>query len=90
MCNNHTVALLHLPSENTLAGIFLRVEHHGRTLEVPELGSHASGLHHAAVLCNITEEDSHTAIFGVGMLDVSDAPVLTVGIETLVIGFLSS
>ena len=55
---------------------------------MPQLGSHAGGLHHAAVLGNVTEQDSHAAVLGVGVLYVAYATVLSVGIETLVIGFL--
>ena len=55
---------------------------------MPQLGSHAGGLHHAAVLGNVAEQDGHAAVFGVGMLYVAYATVLAVGIETLVVGFL--
>ena len=55
---------------------------------MPQFGSHAGGLHHAAVLGNVAKQDGHASVLGVGMLYVAYATVLAVGIETLVVGFL--
>ena len=88
MGDDHHVALLHLASEDALAGVFLRVEHHGRTREAPDAFVHTGGLHHAAVLGDVAEEHCQAAILGVGVLDGTDATVLAVGIQSLVHGAL--
>ncbi len=70
-----------LAAEDTLTSIFLRIEYDSRALEMPELRSNACGLDYTAIDCNVAEEDCHATILGVGMLDVADTAVLTVGIE---------
>ena len=76
-----TVALLHLSAENALTGIFLRVEHHSRTLKVPEALVNACRLHHTAVLGNVAEENGQSAVLGVSMRNVAYATFSTVGVQ---------
>ena len=86
--DNHAVAFLHFSTQNALTGIFLRVKDNGRTFEVPQTLVDTGGLHHTAVLRNITEEHSHAAIFGIGMFDVTNAAIDAVGIKRLPLSIL--
>ena len=79
--DHHAVATLHLTTEDALTGVFLRIEHHGRTLEMPQALIHASSLHHTAVVGNISEEHSESAVLRIGMLQVADTSIGAVGIE---------
>ena len=83
VCDDHTVALLHFASEDAFAGVFLTVEDHSWSLEVPKTRVNTCRLHYAAVLSDVAEEDSHTAVLHVGVLDVTDATVLAVGVKRL-------
>ena len=79
--NDDTVAALHLTAEDSLTGIFLRVEHHCGTFEVPQGFIHTGSLHHAAVLSDVAEEHGQSTILGVGMLKVADATVGAVSVQ---------
>ena len=83
MCDDHTVALLHFASEDAFAGVFLTVEDHSRPLKMPKARVNTCRLHYAAVLSDVTEEDSHTTVLHIGVLDVTDATVLAVGVKRL-------
>ena len=48
---------------------------------MPQAFIHAGSLHYAAVLGNVTEEHGQSAILGIGMFDVTDAAIGTVGIK---------
>ena len=81
MCDDDAVATLHFPSEDALASIFLGVEDHSRSLEVPQTLVDTRRLHHTAILSNVSEEHRQAAIFGVSMFDVTYASVLSVLVE---------
>ena len=81
--DDDTVATVHLATEDAFTRIFLRVEDHSRTFEVPQFWSDTGSLHYATVLCDVAEEHSQATIFRVGMLEVADTSVLAVGVETL-------
>ena len=81
MSNHHAIAALHLATEDALTGVFLRVEADGRTLEVPQRLIDASSLHDTAILCDITKEHGQSAILRIGMFEVADATLSTIGIE---------
>ena len=81
MGNYHTVALLYFATQDSLAGIFLRVEADGRSFEVPKAFVNASGLHNTTVLSDITKEHGQSAILGVSVFEVADATIGTIGIK---------
>ena len=81
MGNHHAVARFHLTTKDTLAGILLGVEDHSRSLEVPQALVDTSGLHHTAVLSDIAKEHSQATILGVGVFEVADTALGTIGIE---------
>lgn len=78
--DDHAVACVHLATENALAGVFLRVEAHGRSLKMPKLRSHAGRLHHATVLGDVSKQHGQSAILGIRVLQVANATVLPVGV----------
>ena len=88
--NNDTVAALHLTAENALTGIFLRVEHYGRALEMPDALVHSGSLNDTSVLRYITEKHSQTAVLSVCMLKIADATVGTVLVECAPLFFLTA
>ena len=79
--DDDAVALLHLPAKDALAGVLLRVEHHGRPFEVPQCLVDAGGLDHAAVLGDVAEEHGQSTVLGVGMLHVAYAAIRAVLVE---------
>ena len=81
MGDYHTVASLNLAAEDTLTGIFLRVENLGRARELPQTLVHSGSLDHATVLSNISKEHGETAVLGVSVFEVTDATVGTVGVK---------
>ena len=88
MCDDYAVAFLYLAAEDAFASIFLRVEDNGRTFEVQKFWSNACSLYDATVLSDIAEEDSHAAVFHVGMFYVAYAAVFSVGVEFVPVCFL--
>ena len=82
MGNHHAVTALHLSAKDSITGIFLRIEYHSRTFEVPEALIDTCSLHHTTVLSDIAEEYSKASILCVGMLEVTDTTIGTVGIES--------
>ena len=88
--DDDTVAALHTSTQNALAGIFLRVEHHGRSLEVPQALIYTGGLHHAAVLGNVAKEHRQSAVLGVSMFKVADATVGTVLVKCAPLAVLTA
>ena len=81
--DDDTVTFLYLAAQDTLAGILLRVKHDSRTFEMPQLRSHTCRLYDTSVLGNVTEQHSHAAISGIGMLYVANTTVGTVCIQCL-------
>ena len=79
--NHHAVAALHLAAKDALAGIFLRVKADSRAFKVPEALIDTSSLHDTAILCDITEEHGQSAILRIGMFEVTNATLGTIGIE---------
>ena len=90
MGNNHAVAALHLSAQDSLTGIFLRVEHNGRTFEMPQFLVNTGGFYHTAVLGDVSEENGKTAILGVSMLQVADTTVFAVFIQLAPLCILTS
>ena len=86
--DDDAIAFLDLAAENAFASILLRVKAYGRTFEMPEFRSHACGLDDATILSDIAEEHSQAAILGVGMFDVADATIGTIGVECLPLSIL--
>ena len=85
MGDDDAVALLHLAAKDTLTGIFLRVEHYGRTFEMPEALVDASRLDLTAILSDVAKEHGQSAVLRVGMFDVADAAVGTVRVKPIVV-----
>ena len=79
--DDDAVATLHLATQDTLAGVLLRVEHHGRSFKVPEALVHASRLDHATILSDVAKENSQAAILCIGVLKVADTAIGTISIE---------
>ena len=67
------VSALDLAAEDAFARRLLRVEDLGGAGELPYLLIDTGGLDDAAVLGDVTEEDTESAILGVGVLEVADA-----------------
>ncbi len=88
--NYHAVARLHLSAEYSLASVLLRVEAHGRTLEMPQRLVHAGRLHHASVFGDVAEEHGKSAVLRVGMFQTAYAAPGAVGVEALPLGVLTA
>ena len=79
--DDDAVAFLHLTAKDALAGIFLRVEDHGRTFEMPQTLVNTGCFYHTTVLCDISEKHGQSAILGVDMCDITDTAIGTVCVE---------
>ena len=84
MGDDDAIAFLHTSAKNALASVFLRVEHHSGSAEVPQRLVDAGGLHNAAVLRNVAEEHGQSAILCIGMLQVANATLAAIGVECVV------
>ena len=58
---NH-IAANYLSAKDSLAGILLRVEHLCRTFEVPDALVNTGSLYYTAVLSDVSEQNSQTAV----------------------------
>ena len=81
MGDYHAVACLDLSSENSLAGIILRIEHLGRTGEFPKTLIHTCCLDNATILGDITKEHSQTAILGICMFQIANTTIGTIFVQ---------
>ena len=88
--DNHTVATLHLSSEDALAGCLLRIEDTCGSAEFPDVRVNTGCLDHATVLSDVSEEHSQTAVLRVSMLQGADASVLTIRVERFPLSVLAA
>ena len=90
MGDYHNVTLLNLSAKDSLASIVLGIEDNGRAGEFPYRLVNAGGFHYTTVLRNVAEEYSHASVFSVGMFDVADTTVGTVGVKRRICGVLGT
>ena len=79
--NHYAIATFYFTSKNSFAGILLRIEHNSRTFEVPKSFIYTCSLYYAAILGDISKENSETAVLCIGVLKVADTAIGTISIE---------
>ena len=84
MSDDHHIATYHTAVQDTFTSIFLRIEHLGRTAEMPDAFVHSGRLHHATVLGNIPEQHGQATVLAVSMFHIADAPRSTVSVQRIV------
>ena len=84
------VARYHLAAEDALAGVFLGLEDLRRTAEFPDALVHTGCLDHASVQGDIAFEHAQSTVFGVGVVEVTDAPVGAVRVQSVEIALLGA
>ena len=82
--DDHHIAAHHLASQDSLASRFLRIEDFSGTGEFPDALIHSSRLHHASVLRNVTLQYRQASVFRISMLQITDTPCGTVGVQRIV------
>ena len=88
--DHNDVAALHFTAQDAVTGRFLGVEDLRRAGELPDGSVHTGRLHDAAVGRNVSPEHRQTAVLRVGVGDGTDATVLAVGVQFLVISLLGA
>ena len=86
--DHHHVAGFHLTAQNTVAGLFLRFEYFGSSLEAENVFVHFGRFDDTAVLGDITEKYGQSTVFDISVFEIANTPFRTVGIELVVIVFL--
>ena len=81
MGDDHHIASNDLSAQDAFTGSLLRVEHFGWTFKMVERSINACRFHDTAVLRDVSEEHSQSAIFRVGMGKVVNATLSAVGVE---------
>ena len=82
--NHDDIATHHLSAQDALASSILWIKHLGRARKFPNTFVHSGCFYHTTVLSDISLQYGQPAVLAVGMFQVADTTIGTVGVEFFV------